>query len=223
LRPVRVPEITEASGEAFVLRSLFRWFVVVVLLLAVGAGFLRDSAYWSFVELHHGLRQRDLARVERVVDLEQFAASSTRALGAVVADEAGLRGNDAASAALNALVGVVARGVGEVVKGGAAELLRKAIKDGSFERRIGPFVVDEGVAALGAVYNLPEGALVELKGTCRGAPATLALSLTRHDDGPFGGHPRRYVVTGVDEASAKKLAAQCRAGHGDGGAGGAAR
>jgi hypothetical protein len=193
------------------MKTLVRVLVVVVVLAGVGAAWLRDSAWWSFIELHHGLQQRDVERVERVVALERFSASSTRALAAIAGDAAGGDGADVGAAVVGALARLVGAGVGDLVKEGAAQALRDAIRDGSLARRIGPFVVDEGWSALGGVTTTPGGALVELAGTCDGAPARLAFVLQRYDDGILGGHPRRYVITGIDEDSARQLARTCAA------------
>ncbi len=193
------------------MKSLVRLFVVVVVLAGVGAGFLRDSAYWTFVELHHGLQQRDVERVERVVDLERSSASVTRALAAIAGDAVGGGGSGLGAVVVEALARVVGAGVGDVVKEGAATALRDAIRDGSFSRAVGPFVVDDSWTALGASTSTPQGAVVFLSGTCEGAPARLGFVLERHDDGLFAGHPRRYVITGVDETSARELARVCAA------------
>lgn len=194
------------------MKSLVRLFVVVVVLAGVGAAALRDSAYWSFVELHHGLQQRDVERVERVVDLERYAASVTRALAGIAGDAVGGGGADLGAAVVGALARAIGAGVGDVVKQEAAKALREGIRDGSLSRGVGPFVADEGWHALGALTETPAGALVEVSGTCKGAPARLVFVLERHDDGLLGGHPRRYVITGVDEASASELAHACAAG-----------
>lgn len=194
------------------MKSFVRLLVVVVVLAGLGAGFLRDSAYWSFIELHHGLQQRDVARVERVVDLERYAASVARAIAAAAGDAVSGDGDGVGSALVGALARLVGAGVGDVVKHEAAKALRDAIRDGSMPRGVGPFVVDEGWGALGSLTSTPQGALVELSGTCQGAPARLVFVLERRDDGLFAGHPRRYVLTGVDEVSARQLARACAAG-----------
>jgi hypothetical protein len=193
--------------------TLFRILVVLLLLLAAAAAVLRDSAYWSFVELHHGLQQRDVARVEAVVDLERFAASTTRLVGAVASE--GLAGSDLQGRLIGAFVDVLARGVGEVVKADAAQGLRKAIAAGDVPRGLGPFVVADGFGALGALTTTPTGAIVELRGACEQTPATLAFVLERRDDGFLAGRPRRYVITGVEPASAKALLAMCLGGRAD--------
>jgi hypothetical protein len=195
------------------MKSFVRLVCFVVVLAGVGAGALRDSAYWTFVEVHHGLQQRDVGRVERFVDLERFSASSTQALALIAGDAVGgSGGDDAGSAVVDALARLVGAGIGHAVKDGAAKVLREAIRDGSLRPGIGPFVVDEGWSALGTLTSTTRGALVELSGTCEGAPARLVFVLERHDDGVLGGHPRRYVITGVDEGSARELARVCAAG-----------
>lgn len=191
------------------MKSFFRFLVVVVLLLGVAAFFLRDSPYWTPLEIQRGLDEKDVARVERVVAFERFSASATGVMGAVVADRMGVTGTDVGSRVLGALVGVVANGIGESVARDAAKEMRKAIADGRLERRIGPFLVNEGLSAFGAVSTTIDGATLELKGTCDGKDASLVLLMERNDDGVLGGRPRRYVVVGVEPESGKALARQC--------------
>ncbi len=191
------------------MKSLFRFLVVAILVLGVAAFFVRDSAYWTVLEIQRGLDDKDVDRVERVVAFERFSASATSTMGAVVADQLGVAGNDTGSKLLAAVVGAVAGGVGEATARENAKEMRRAIKDGRLERRIGPFEVNEGAAALGAVTSTIDGAHLELKGTCDGKDATLLLVMERHDDGLLGGRPRRFVVVGVDPESGKQLARQC--------------
>jgi len=110
---------------------------------------------------------------------------------------------------LGALVDAIAGGVGEAIKSGAAEELRRGIRDGDLPRGVGPFVVDEDFAALGALQTTATGASVTLRGSCRGAPASLVFELERHDDGVLGGHPRRWVIVGLDASSARALVEAC--------------
>lgn len=198
------------------MKSLLRLFVVVVVLLAVAAGWLRDSPYWTLVEIQQGIEQQDADRVERVVAIERFSASSTAALAQVVADAAGVNGSDTGSKLLNAIVGVIGEGVGQVTSKQAAKELRAAIETGRMERRIGPLEINTGLDAVGPMKRTIDGATIEIKGTCKGAPASLTLLLEERADGPFGGKPRRYVLVGVDPESAKVLARQCRQGTKDG-------
>lgn len=193
------------------MKKIFRLFVFLLVLAAVGAGWLRDSPYWTLVEIQQGIEQQDTARVERVVALERFSASSTAALAQVFADAAGVNGTDPGSKLLNAIVGAIGEGVGAAVSKEGAKGLRAAIETGQLQRQIGPLEVNQGLEAVGPMRSTIDGALVEVKGTCKGSPATLRLVLERHEDGPFGGRPRRYVLVGVDPESARELARQCRA------------
>lgn len=190
------------------MKTLFRLVVVVVLVLAVAAFLLRDSAYWTPLEIQRGIEARDPARVEKVVSFERFSASAASAMGAVAADQMGVAGDDAGSRLLGGLVQIGAEVIGHGLARESAQEMRKAIASGTLERRIGPFEVNEGWQAFGDVHTTSEGATVELKGTCEGTDAALVLVLERQD-GPFAGYPHRYVVVGVDPDSGKRLVRQC--------------
>ena len=192
------------------MKSLFRVVVVVVLLLAAGAFALRDSPWWTPLEIQRGLDERNVERLERVVALERFSASSTQALASLLASELGVSGDDLGSKLLGALVGAVATSVSESTARESAQEMRRAIREGRLDRSVGPFHVHEGLDAIGAVTTSIDGATLELKGKCGDADASLVLLLERHDDGPFGGYPRRYLVIGIDQQSGKDLARQCR-------------
>lgn len=190
------------------MKTLFRLAVVVILLLGVGAFFLRDSPYWTALEIQRGLEAKDVSRVERVLAFERFSASATAVVGAVAADRLGVTGTDAGSKALAGLVDLVADGVGQAAAREGAKEMRRAIVDGRLERRIGPFVVNDGIDALGAVTTSIDGGTLELKGTCDGAPTSLTLLLEKND-GPFAGRPRHFVVVGVEKESGKAMARAC--------------
>lgn len=190
------------------MKRLIRLFVVVLVVIAAAAAWLRSSPYWTLLEIHQGLTTKDVARVEQVVALERFAASSAAAMGAAVGNEIG--GRDPGGALLGTIAELVGRGVGEAVAKDAARGLRQAITEGSLTRRVGPLEVNEGFAAVGRVATTIEGAQVELLGTCDGSPASVVLELERHD-GPLAGHPRSFVLVGIEPGSAKQLGKQCAA------------
>jgi hypothetical protein len=190
------------------MKTLVRLFFVVLLVVGAVAAWLRSSPYWTLLEIHQGITTRDVARVEQVVALERFAASSAAAMGAAVGNEIG--GSDPGGALLGTIAELVGRGVGEAVAKDAARGLRQAVTDGALERKVGPLEVNEGFAAIGRVASTIDGAQVELLGTCGGAPASIVLDLERHD-GPLAGHPRSFVLIGIEPGSAKQLAKQCAA------------
>ena len=191
-------------------RFLKRLIVVAFVLAVVGAGWVRNSPYWTLVEINHGLQNKDLPRIERVVDLERFVASSTAILGTLFAAEVGGGGTDPGGRLIGAVAGAFAKGVGQAVAKEGARSFRQAVLDGRVERDVGPLKVNDGFAAVGMMSSTTEGAVVEIKGTCDNAPASVWLEMERRKDGPFGGWPRRYVVVGVDADSVRTLAAQCR-------------
>jgi hypothetical protein len=190
------------------MKTLGRLFLLILVIVAVGAGWLRSSPHWTLREIHQGLITRDAARIEQVVALERFAASAAAALGAAVGNEIG--GRDPGGALLGTIAELVGRGVGEAVAKDAARGLRQAITEGSLTRRVGPLEVNEGFAAIGRVGATIDGAQVELLGTCDGSPASIVLEFERRD-GPIAGYPRSFVLIGIEPGSAKQLAKQCAA------------
>ncbi len=193
------------------MKTLFRLAVVVVVLLAGVALALRDSPYWTPLEIQRGLQDRDVARVERAVALERFSRSSTEVLGSLLAADVGIGGDDIGSKALSALVGAVAERIGGAMSRESAQEMRRAIREGRLERRIGPFEINDGFDAIGRVSTTIDGGTLEIRGHCDDVDASLVLLLERYDDGIFGGRPRRYVVVGIDADSGRTLAKQCRA------------
>jgi hypothetical protein len=188
------------------MKTLGRLFFVTLLVIAVSGGWLRSSPYWTLLEIHQGISTRDVDRVERVVALERFAASSAAALGAAVGNELG--GRVEGGGLLGTIAELVGRGVGEAVAKDAARGLRQAIAEGALERKVGPLEVNEGFAAIGRVASTIDGAQVELLGTCDGSPAGIVLEFERHD-GAIAGHPRSFVLVGIEPGSAKQLAKRC--------------
>jgi len=190
------------------MKTLFRLVVVVILALGAAAFWLRDSPYWTALEIQRGLDAKDVDRVEHVLAFERFSASATSVMGAVVADRLGVAGKDPGSKLLGGLLGVVVDGVGLAAAREGAQEMRRAIKEGRLERRLGPFVVNDGLAAFGDVATTNDGGTLELRGTCDGKAVSLVLLLEKHD-GPLGGRPRRFVIVGVDVESGKAMAHLC--------------
>jgi hypothetical protein len=188
------------------MKTLRRWFLVISTSVLVIAAWLRESPYWTLWRVHQGLATRDVALVEEFVALERFAASSSAALGGAVSS--GVAGGGIGAAMASAIGELVGRGLGEVVAPEAARMLREQIAGGSLEKTLGPFVVHDGLSAVGRVGTTIDGAQVELQGTCRGHEASLVLDLVVRA-GPILGHPRHYVIVGIDPASARSLATQC--------------
>ena len=193
------------------MKTLKRLVILLFLVAVALAAWLRTSPLWALVEVERGVREHDVARVERAVALERFALSSGEAIGHVVADQLGVGGNDLASKLLKGIVGTVASGVAQESAKEAARGMRQAIKDGRVEPQLGPLRLNDGLSAIGTWQTTIDGAFIRLDGTCDGKPASLVLELERHDDGPFGGHPRRFVIIGVEADSARRLARECGA------------
>ena len=192
-------------------RTLKRLFFLGFIVLVAGAAWLRDSPWWTLVEINNGIQHNDLARVERVVDLERFVSSSTAATGALIGNELGGNGPDAGGKLLGALAGAIGKGLGDLVAKDGAKALREAVVSGRVERKVGPLEVNQGLDAVGGLHKTIDGAVVEVKGACDGNPASVWLTMERREDGPFGGYPRRWVVVGIEPDGLKELAARCRA------------
>ncbi len=192
-------------------RTIKRLFILTFVVVVAAAAWVRDSPYWTLVEINHGMQSKDVARIERVVDLEKFVSSSTQTLGTIFAEEVGGGGSDAGGKMLGALAGAFAKGLGDAMAKQGAKAFRQAVVDGRVDRKVGPLQVNEGFEAVGGMHKTIDGAVVEVKGTCDGTAASVWLQMDRREDGPFGGYPRRWVVVGIDPDSVKDLAAHCRA------------
>jgi hypothetical protein len=199
------------------MKTLKRLVILAFVVVVAAAAWLRNSPLWALVEVDRGVRERDIERVERAVALERFATSSGAAIGHVVADRLGVDvgGSPAlGSRLIGGLVGAFAKGVVEETAKEAARGMRHAIKDGRVEPQLGPLRLQEGLSVVGTWQTTVDGAFIRLDGTCAVGdgpprPASLVIELERHDDGPFGGYPRRYVIVGVEPDSAKRLAREC--------------
>lgn len=169
-----------------------------------------QSPYFALYQIDRGLHENDPVRVESYADLEALVKAAAEVTGAFANEDLGTGGSDIGSKVLGALVGAVARGVGEAAAVQGAVELRRAIQDGRVKRELGPFVVNDGVEAFGGMQRFDESALVELKGSCKGTDASVRV-VFEEKDGPTLGYPKKWVLVGVDTDSVKLLARQCRA------------
>ncbi len=192
------------------MKTIKRFLFVAFVLATVGAFWLRSSPLWTLIEVQQSIQNRDVERLERVVAVERFASSSVVAFGAGIKSQLGVSGGDVGSAILGGIVDVVAKGVGDAVAKDAARGLRQAVKEGTVQRRIGSLELNQGVEAFGGFALTIDGALVDVRGTCAGKPATVTLELERHE-GILAGYPRSYVIVGVEPNSAAALARDCAA------------
>ena len=184
-------------------------FLAVLIVLAYGALRVWESPYFALWQIDKGLDERDPVLVERYVDLESVVKAAVDVTGAIAGDRLGARGTDVGSSVLGAIVGAVTRGVGEVASAQGAVELRRAIQEGRVQRGLGPFTVKPGWAGVGSTQRFDRSALVELEGTCDGHDAHLRVIFEEHD-GAMLGHPRRWVLVGVDKDSLALLAKECR-------------
>lgn len=184
-------------------------FLAVLAALAYGALWTWQSPYFALHQIDRGLDERDPVRVERYVDLEALVKAAAEITGALASEELGTTGDDVGSKVLGALVGAVAKGVGEAAAVQGAVELRRAIQEGRVDRAFGPFVVEDGLEAFGTMQRFDASALVELQGTCRGHDASVRV-VFEEKAGPTFGYPKKWVLVGVDSQSVKELARQCR-------------
>jgi hypothetical protein len=191
--------------------KLFKRLLLLAVLAGIGAGALWawQSPYYALWQIHRGLEERDPIRVERYVDLEALVRAAAEITGALAKEQIGTGGSDLGSQVLGALVGAVARQVGDAAALQGAMELRRAIQDGRVHRSVGPFVVHDGLSALGTMQRFSRTALVELKGTCQGNEASVRTVFEVRDGLTFG-WPKKWVLVGVDSESLKVLARQCR-------------
>lgn len=185
-------------------------------LLAVGAALYGMLVVWqgplfALYQIDRGLQAKSAERVQQHADLSLIVASVAQTAGSGVGDALT---TDPQSGALGALVsalgGVVAGELGKTLAPAAVTALRAAINDGTVTRGVGPFVVDTGLSALGAVQSFSEHATVVLHGSCRGSPAQLTVVLERRDVGGTLGLLHKHVLVGVQRESAVALMRSCR-------------
>lgn len=187
--------------------------LVVLVLVALGALWAWQTPYLALWHIDRGLDDKDLTRVERYADLEALVKVSVQVSGALAAEQVGMGGTDLGSALLGALVGAVAQQVGDAAAVPGAVELRRAVREGRVSRALGPFTVNRGWRALGGMTRQGARAVVDLEGSCHGAPARLGLVFEERDSGLLGpsiGWPTKWVLVGVDAESVKTLAKTCR-------------
>jgi hypothetical protein len=188
----------------------FRRLLVLALLVGVAyAAFqIWQGPLYALVQIDRGIRERDPGRVERYADLEKLVLSSTVALAQIAKDQAGAPA-DVGGALLGALVGAVATEVGKAVATEATMAMRQSILDGSMQRGIGPFVVNQGISAFGDMQRFDTSFTVTLRGKCENVDATLKVVLEQRDAGYLLGLVKKSVLVGIDKDSAQALAATC--------------
>jgi hypothetical protein len=197
-----------------------RRFVTLVVLAAIayGALWLYESPFYALYEIKRGLDEKDVVTVERYVDLERMVTAGADVIGATAKEKIGIGSgsDDVASKILGALVGVVANKAGEAASLQGAMEMRRAIQEGRMRPAIGPFVVDDGVGAIGGYQRVGDVAMVDLEGHCGGSSgsaakkAELRVMFEQRDSGPVLGYPKKSVLVGVDEASLPAVAKACR-------------
>lgn len=184
-------------------------FVVVVLLALVAAAAARQSVYWALWKLSDALDQGDVATVEEHADLAAIAKAPAH-LAAAMAEEVG-------RTAGGALAGAIASAVVSVVGGELAsqnvDELKRSIARGDFAKGVGPFRYEGGsFPRVAPVQAFARTALVDVHGTCEGAPAVITFVFERREDGPVLGYPSTWRAVGVERKSLVELAKSCAAG-----------
>jgi hypothetical protein len=181
------------------------WLVLALGGLAYGGLWWFESPRVSMAALVDGAQRKDMAKVDAHLDASRLAASMGKA-GVAMTQAALVGGNGGALSGLINLIGAGAAQMASVEAGGA---LRRSIEQDGLPQKIGPFSLLPGTDALGDVQDHGKAGLVEIKGTCNGAPAAVQLVLERQERGPVMGRPRSWMVVGVDETSATGLLKTC--------------
>lgn len=189
--------------------------LAVVGALAWAALWLWESPYFAMLEIKRGFDEKDAVRVERYVDLEALVKSSVDVVAALAKEQIGVNGTDLGSRVLGGIVGALAGQVGDAAAIAGAVEMRRAIQQGRMSLSVGPFRVADGVSAFGGMQRFGTSALVDVNGFCgapgKESPASLRVVFEERDaSGGFLGHPRRWVVVGVDKESLPALARACR-------------
>ena len=194
-------------------------FLAVVAGLGCGALWLWESPYFAMVQIEKGFDEHDAVRVETYVDLEAFVRSGVDVMAALAKEQIGVNGNDLGSRVLGGLLGAVTDKIGDAAAIAGAVEVRRAIQQGRLALSVGPFVVDDGVKAFGGMQRFQSSAIVDVNGSCNGKPAVLRVIFEERNakdgSGLLGllgvlGHPKRFVVVGVDKESLPALARACR-------------
>lgn len=193
------------------MKKLMTLVVILALLVGIGFGWFRQSVHFALLELGRGVRDGDIQRVERHLDVDAFAKVAVlfyTELGKAEAKSAlgsGLLGELAAGVA-GALGGAVAN---ETQREMAAQM-RRAVVQGEVVT-FGPFVPESGFGAIGDVLDKPGGKrTVILVGRCYDEVANLNLVFERVP-GLFGVPMLgTWRATGVEQDSLAMLAGICR-------------
>ncbi len=182
---------------------------LVLLLAVIGGALFRQSVYYALFRLSAALQEGDVATVEQHADLAALAKAPAH-LAAAITEEVGRR---AGGDLVGAIAGAVVSTLGADLAGADVQELRRGIARGDFAQNIGAFRFEGGgFPMVPPVQAFQRTALVEVRGTCEGAPATVVFVFERQDDGPALGYPSTWRATGVDRSSLVALAKSCAAG-----------
>ena len=182
--------------------------LVVVLLLAGAAVWIRGTPQYSYWRLRSALAEGDVATVEEHLDLATLSGVMVDVAAATAGEAAREAGGDLAGV----LLGALADAYGAVLKGAVApvtvDTLKQQIAAKEWATKVGPFELDAPMSAVAQVQRLDQSALVDQGGRCGGKEARLRLVMEKRG-GPLGGLLANWKVTGVDKASLPAFVRTC--------------
>ncbi len=186
-------------------------FLGVLVLVGVGVlAWYRQSVWHTLVEVRRGIESRDVAHVEKYVDLRGMsdavvdftAAYGTAFVGGNVLG--GVEGN-----ILGGLLGALQDGAKSVARDQIAQQIRTHIQQGSVNGKLGMFVPNRGREAIADVGDLTNGQkFAEITGKCEGVDTRLRVIFAHQDEGLLG----YWRVVAADKGSIERLAKDCQRG-----------
>lgn len=194
------------------MKNLWRIFVVLVVLAGGFFAWFQQSVHYALLELGRAFRERDVATVEKHLDLSAMLDAYALFAAEVAREEGRKLGGDLLGELMGGLAGVVTKQLGEAVRPDAVQKLKRRVAAGEALEVLGPFVPAEGYRAIGAIRSEGPRAEVVFLGTCYEEVASVKVVFERVP-GPLGlDWLGTWRATGVDPGSVRILAATCREG-----------
>jgi hypothetical protein len=182
--------------------------LLVAVLCAIAAGWVRGTPEYSYWRLRSALEQGDVVTAEEHLDLAVIPGVVVDIFAATTAQAA----KEATGSVGSVIVGAIADALSPLVKGAIAPFtvddVKKGISSKEYAKKIGAFELGPTMDGALSVQRLDQSALIDLNGNCGGKAAKLRLVLEKKN-GPVGGLVPNWRVTGVDKASLPDFVKAC--------------
>ncbi|MCP4501406.1 MAG: hypothetical protein GY822_15715 [Deltaproteobacteria bacterium] len=190
------------------LKKLFALVVVLLLFAAAGGAYFRSSVLYSLQEMAAAGESGDLARLEKVVDLDSWAKVGVD-FSASYAKATLKRTGGALGGIVGSLASAFLEGTKDATYPDVAAKAREQIQKGGAFKKIGPWIPEEGIAAVDTVEVKGDLAYVTLKGTCEGEPAPARILFHRlSGEGPLG-LLDNWRTSGMEPADLQRVVDAC--------------